>query len=153
MGGSYGLFGYLDDILALTGSIRHSGVRRRRLARGGLAANADSTYMDASFYLVRVTARPISHWPLRASRSTARRKKTISRDLCGGSCARLLHRRQRTLYCRQRDAGETKVNSYAFKERTEGTRLALRAAVGSLKSFNTRFGAYPYTSLMWSARL
>jgi len=41
--------------------------------------------------------------------------------------------------------GETKVNSYAFKERTERTRLALRAAINSLKSFDARLGTYPYT--------
>jgi hypothetical protein len=41
--------------------------------------------------------------------------------------------------------GETKVNSYAFEERTDGAKLALQYAVDALESFNARFGVYPYT--------
>jgi hypothetical protein len=33
--------------------------------------------------------------------------------------------------------GETKVNSYAFAERADGAKLALRQTVNALKSFNT----------------
>ncbi len=41
--------------------------------------------------------------------------------------------------------GATKVNSYAFKDRTEGSRAALRTAVNAIKSYSAHFGAYPYT--------
>jgi aminopeptidase N len=41
--------------------------------------------------------------------------------------------------------GETKVNSYAFAERAEHAKQALRVAVGALKIFDARFGPYPYT--------
>jgi aminopeptidase N len=41
--------------------------------------------------------------------------------------------------------GETKVNSHAFEERADGAKLALRHAADALRSYNTRFGLYPYT--------
>jgi aminopeptidase N len=44
-----------------------------------------------------------------------------------------------------RTVGETKVNSYAFTERADGARQALQHAADALKSFNARFGVYPYT--------
>ena len=41
--------------------------------------------------------------------------------------------------------GETTVNSYAIPERADGAELALEFATGALKSYNERFGPYPYT--------
>ena len=43
--------------------------------------------------------------------------------------------------------GRTTVRSYAFEERAAGAELALEYATRALKSFNARFGAYPYTEL------
>ncbi len=41
--------------------------------------------------------------------------------------------------------GETTINSYAFPEREEGAKLALKVATDALRSYNERFGIYPYT--------
>ncbi|HEC88776.1 MAG TPA: hypothetical protein ENI52_05620 [Thermoplasmata archaeon] len=41
--------------------------------------------------------------------------------------------------------GETTVNSYAFSEWEDGAELALQFAINALKSYNARFGTYPYT--------
>ena len=147
MGGSYGLFGYLDGILVLDGfypaipAYDDAGWHA-----GALPPNADSTYMDASFYLVRVTAP--ARLTLAASGIEINRERKENNQvvtLAAGPARDYYIAGSERFTVVSETLGETKVNSYAFKERTEGTRLALRAAVGSLKSFNTRFGAYPYT--------
>jgi hypothetical protein len=147
MGGNYGLFGYFNNILVLDGfypaipAYDDTGWHA-----GALPPNADSTYMDASFYLVRVAAP--------ANLTLAASGVEINRESKGNSqVVTFAAGPARDFYLAASDRfavvsetfGETKVNSYAFKERTEGARLALRAAIGSLKSFNTRLGAYPYT--------
>ncbi len=43
--------------------------------------------------------------------------------------------------------GETTVNSYAFPQRKEEAKSALKTAVSALKSYNERLGTYPYTEV------
>jgi aminopeptidase N len=45
----------------------------------------------------------------------------------------------------QETVGETTINSYALAPYSEYAQLALQVAVDSLRSFNRRFGPYPYT--------
>jgi len=41
--------------------------------------------------------------------------------------------------------GATTVNAYSFPERADGAELALKFATDAIRSFNQRFGVYPYT--------
>ncbi len=57
VGGNYGLFGYLNDILVLDGFYPAIPVYDERGWQAGqVPPNADTTFQDASFYVVRVTA-------------------------------------------------------------------------------------------------
>lgn len=147
MGGNYGLFGYFNDILVLDGFYPAIPVYDDKGWRAGaLPPNADSTYMDASFYLVRVTAP--ANLTIAATGIEVNRAKNGDSQVVTWAAGPA-----RDFYIAASDRftavsetlGETRINSYTFKERTEGTRLALRAAINSLKSFNARFGTYPYT--------
>lgn len=147
MGGNYGLFGYFNNILILDGFYPAIPVYDDKgWHAGAVPPNADSTYMDASFYLVRVSAP--ANLAIAASGIEINREKKDNNQVVTFAAGPA-----RDFYIAASDhfavvsetLGETKVNSYAFKEQTEGARVALRAAVGSLKSYAARFGTYPYT--------
>jgi hypothetical protein len=147
VGGSYGLFGYLDHILVLDGFYPAiPAYDERGWHAGKLPSNADSTYQDASFYVVRVTA-PAS-LTLVASGVQAERAEKDNQQVVTFAAGPV-----RDFYMAASDrftlisetTGETRVNSYAFKESVDGAKLALKTAVNAIKSFSARFGAYPYT--------
>src|SRR5512133_1569606 len=57
VGGNYGLFGYLNDILVLDGFYPAIPVYDDQGWHAGkVPPNADTTYQDASFYRVKVSA-------------------------------------------------------------------------------------------------
>jgi hypothetical protein len=102
---------------------------------GALPPNADSTYMDASFYLVRVTAP--AHLTIAATGIEINRDKKEDSQvvtIAAGPARDFYIAASDRFTAVSETYGGTQVNSYAFKERTEGTRLALRAAINSLKS-------------------
>ena len=147
MGGNYGLFGYFDNILVLDGFYPAIPVYDDKgWHAGALPPNADSTYMDASFYLVRVTT-PANLTIAATGVEINRAKKEDSQvvTFAAGPARDFYIAASDRFVAISETLGETKVNSYAFKERTEGARLALRAAISSLKSFDARLGTYPYT--------
>jgi hypothetical protein len=146
-GGNYGLFGYLDDILVLDGFYPAIPVfDQAGWHKGKLPPNSDTTFQDTSFYVVRVTA------PAAIKLISSGRQVDI--DANGGQqVVTFAAGPARDFYLAgstgftviSTTAGETRVNSYAFKSDTQGAQLALNTAVNALNSFNQRLGTYPYT--------
>ena len=146
-GGNYGLFGYLDQVLVLDGFYPAIPVYDEHGWHAGpLSPNADTTFQDASFYIVQVTA-PAS-LKLVASGVEVARTASGSRRVttfAAGPARDFYLAASEQLTVVSAQLGETQVNSYAFANRTEGAQLALRTAVAALKSYGARLGSYPYT--------
>lgn len=147
MGGNYGLLGHFNDVLVLDEFYPVIPVYDDNGWHvGKLPPNADEVYLDASFYVVRATA-PISLTVVASGRQVSRESSGNEQVLTFAIGP------ARDFYIAASDhytvvsqtVGETTVNSYAFKERTEGIQIALRTAVNALKSYGARLGPYPYT--------
>jgi aminopeptidase N len=152
MGGNYGLFGYFDDVLVLDTFYPVIPVYDDEGWYDGMPSpNGDITYFDASFYLVRLTA-PARLTVVASGIEVAREREAGKQVLtlaAGPARDFYLAASDRYTVVSER-VGETTVNSYVLRTRSpaaqkDGAKLALRYAVGALKSFNARFGAYPYT--------
>ena len=147
VGGNYGLFGYLNHILVLDGFYPAIPVYDEQGWHAGkVPPNADSTFQDASFYVVRVTA-PAS-LTLIASGIPVDRAQQDDRPVvtfAAGPARDFYMAASDRFVVVSETVGATRVNSYAFKDRTEGSQAALRTAVNAIKSFSARLGAYPYT--------
>jgi len=109
-------------------------------------ANADTSYNDAGFYLVRVTAPAALELvatgvAVEQERGSAAQTVTFAlgpaRDFFIAGSTRYVSRTVQL--------GETQVNSYALEGEEDAARVALDAAVNALRIFGKRFGAYPYT--------
>ncbi len=147
MGGNYGLFGYFDDVLVLDEAYPVIPVYDDEGWNAETPPpNADVTYLDASFYVVRVTA-PADVTLIASGVEVGRELQDDVQVLTFAAGP------VRDFYMAASDkftvvsdtVGETTVNSYAFTKQVEGADLALQYAVGALESFNARFGTYPYT--------
>lgn len=111
-------------------------------------ANADTSYNDASFYLVRVTAPAALELvatgvAVEQERGSAAQTVTFAlgpaRDFFIAGSTRYVSRTAQQ--------GETQVKSYALEGEENAAGVALDAAVNALRIFEQRFGAYPYTEL------
>jgi aminopeptidase N len=147
MGGNYGLFGYFDDVLVLDEFYPVIPVYDEEGWNVEVPPpNGDVTYFDASFYVVRVTAPSklvvVSSGVEFSGEQEA--DKQILTFVAGPVRDFYLAASDRYTVISE-TVGETKVNSYAFEERADGAKLALQYVTGALKSYNARFGTYPYT--------
>jgi len=147
MGGNYGLFGYFDDVLVLDEFYPVIPVYDDEGWNVEVPPpNGDVTYFDASFYVVRVTA------PARLTVVSSGVEVSDERE-ADKQVLTFAAGPARDFYLAASDrytvisetVGETEVNSYAFEERADGAKLALQYVTGALKSYNARFGTYPYT--------
>jgi hypothetical protein len=147
MGGNYGLFGYFDGVLVLDEFYPVIPVYDDEGWNVEVPPpNADVPYYDASFYLVHVTAP--AELTLVASGSDVGRDYEEGAQVvtfAAGPARGFYLAAAESLVVTSQVVGETTVNSYAFEEWGEGSDLALQVAVDALKSFNARFGTYPYT--------
>lgn len=147
LGGNYGLFAYLENILALDGFYPAIPVYDERGWHAGpLPPNADTTFQDTSFYVVRVTA-PAS-LVLVASGSQVDAVKQGDQQVvtfAAGPARDFYLAASPDFAVTSQTVGETKINSYALKGMTDGARAALEIAIKALESFNARFGSYPYS--------
>jgi aminopeptidase N len=147
MAGNYGLFGYFDDVLVLDEFYPvipvydDEGWNVEVPARHG-----DVTYYDASFYLVRVTA-PADLTVVASGTQVASEHETGSEILtfAAGPARDFYLAASEDYTVISETVGETMVNSYAFAERADGAKQVLQFATDALKSYNQRFGVYPYT--------
>lgn len=146
-GGNYGLFGYLEQVLVLDGFYPVIPVYDERGWHvGPLSPNADTTFQDASFYVVEVTA-PAA---LKLVASGVEVDRTVTdttqvTTFAAGPARDFYLAASEHFTVVSEQVGETRVNSYAFANRTEGAQLGLQTAVKALKSYSARLGHYPYT--------
>jgi aminopeptidase N len=149
MGGNYGLFGYFDNVLVLDEFYPVIPVYDDEGWNVEVPPpNADTSYFDASFYVVRVTA-PAKLTVVASGIEVGRESEGDNQVLTfAAGPARDFYLAASDRYTVvSKKVGETEINSYAFEERADGAKLALQYAVDALESFNARFGVYPYTEL------
>ena len=147
MSGNYGLFCYFEGVLALNEFYPvipvydDEGWNVEIPPRSG-----DLTYLDASFYLVRVTA-PAGLTVVASGVEIGREREGDNQilTLAVGPARDFYIVTSDRYTVTSKKVGETTVNSYAFPERADGAKLALQHAADAMASFNTRFGVYPYT--------
>jgi aminopeptidase N len=146
MGGNYGLFGYLDDVLVLDGFYPVIPVYDDEGWNVEVPPrNGDVTHFDTSFYLVRVTA-PASLAVVASGVEVGREYESNNQILtfAAGPARDFYLAASDDYTVVSRKVGETVVNSYALPGGTDEAKFALRVARDALKSFNERFGVYPY---------
>jgi hypothetical protein len=143
----FGMIGHLSDIVVLDKFYPvipvHEGGSWRLDA---CQEDGDQGYLDASFYLLRVTA-PGDH-AIVATGIEIDRAETGDRQIVTYAAGPV-----REFYLAASDAftvvsdtlEETVVRSYASRKRAPGGRRALEYALDALKSFSARLGPYPYT--------
>ncbi len=147
MAGNYGLFGYFDKVLVLDKFYPVIPVYDDEGWNVEVVPpNGDLSYFDASFYLVRVTG-PADLTVVASGAEVGREYKGEEQVLtfAAGPVRDFYLAASDNYTVVSETVGETQVNSYAFTERGEGAELALEFGVGSLRSYNERFGTYPYT--------
>ncbi len=147
MGGNYGLFGYFDGVLVLDEFYPVIPVYDDEGWNVEVPPpNGDVTYFDASFYRVRVTA-PANLKVVASGVEIAREQAGDHQSLtfAAGPARDFYLAASENYTLVSETVGETTVNSYTFPEWKDGAGLALQFATGALKSFNQRFGVYPYT--------
>lgn len=148
LGGSYGLLSYLNGVLAL------DSVYPSIPAFGPLGwysqpppQNADLTFNDAAFYLVRVTA-PVN-LTLVASGSEVEREaiddtQVVLYALGPGRDFYIAGSEDYEKWSLTTSTGVV-VNSYAPADLEPSAQLALETARDAIEIYTNRFGAYPYS--------
>jgi hypothetical protein len=147
MAGNYGLFGYFDNVLVLDEFYPVIPVYDDEGWNVEVPpSNGDWSYSDASFYLVRVTG-PADLMVVASGTGVGREHEGEKQVLtfAAGPARDFYLAASDNYTVVSETVGETRVNSYAFTERAEGAGLALEFGVGALRSYNERFGTYPYT--------
>jgi hypothetical protein len=147
MTGNYGLFGYFEEVLVLDGFYPVIPVYDDEGWNvEDPPPNGDLTYYDASFYLVRVTA-PAELTLVASGIETGREDSGESQTVsfAAGPARDFYLAASERFTVVSGMVGETRVNSYAFPERIEGAKVALRVTIAALESFGQRLGTYPYT--------
>ena len=144
--GNYGVFGYLDGVLVLdtfypvVSVFDDEGWKIRDLHSVG-----DLTFLDTSFYLVRVSAP--SDLDLVASGSEVDRGQAGGNQeviFAAGPARDFYLAAAPDLEKRSARAGETQINSFGRSSDVEGAEQALQAARDALALFAERIGPYPY---------
>lgn len=143
----YGLFGYFDDMLLLHECYPVIPVYDDEGWNVEFPSPfADVTYLDASFYLVRVTA--LADLTVVASGFEVSREQQVDDQVltfAAGPSRDFYLAASENYTVVSETVGETTVNSYALPERMEGAELALQQTADALESYSARFGVYPYT--------
>ena len=149
MGGNYGLYSYIDGILALDQFLPIIPVYDDEGWNvEDPPHNADMAYNDAAFFEVTVDA-PAglalagSGVEISAGKSGDRRQVTF----IGGPQRDFYLAAGADLQCVTAKVGDTTVNSYFLEEYRDSGEMVLETARHALESYGQRFGTYPYTEL------
>lgn len=145
----YGLFGYTEDILALSQCLPIIAVYDEAGWRADLPPTyGDLTHADSSFYLVRITAP--SDLSLAASGITIERMQMNSEQqviFAAGPVREFYLAASPRYTVLTEQVGEITINSYAPVEYAAGAGIALTYAIEALQFYEHTFGLYPYTEL------
>ena len=149
MGDYYGLFGYFEDVLVLDTFYPMIPVYDDEGWNAAVPQmNGDLTYNDAAFYLVRVHA-PVD---LVVVASGVRLQRTVADDtqtltFANGPARDFYLAASEKFTVISEKVGDTTINSYAFPEWQENSKVVLQTSVSALRNFNSRFGTYPYSEM------
>jgi hypothetical protein len=149
LAGSTGLFGYFNSILTLDCFYPVIPVNDDSGWHIGPApGSGDHTFLDTSFYLVRVRA-PASLTLAASGVETARSVDGADQVVTfAAGPARDFFLAGSDKYAKVSAAsGETTINSYYLPGLEGGADTALKTAAEALETFNRRLGEYPYTEL------
>jgi aminopeptidase N len=145
----YGLLSYTNDILALDTPYASIPVYN---AEGWNVetppTNADTSFNDASFYLVRVSAP--ANVKLVATGVDVVREAEGDRQvvtMAQGPARDFFVAASPDYTITTTQVGETRVNSYALPGEETAQANALQAAATAIQIFSQRFGPYPYSEL------
>jgi len=149
MGDYYGLFGYFEDVLVLDTFYPMIPVYDDEGWNADVPQiNGDLTYNDAAFYLVRVHA-PVD---LVVVASGVRLQRTVADDtqtltFANGPARDFYLAASERFTVISEKVGDTTINSFAFPEWQENSKVVLQSSANALRSFNSRFGTYPYSEM------
>lgn len=146
-GSNYGVFASIDGVLALAHFYPQVAAYDAEGWDIGIpSGNADVTYSDSSFYLVRITA-PADQVMMTSGiitgSETAGGRQTLT--VASGPTRDFYIAGSDRYVVSSETIGETTVKSYGFPEFTERVELALDYVVAAMESFGNRFGRYPFT--------
>ncbi len=149
MGDYYGLFGYFEDVMVLDTFYPMIPVYDDEGWNAAVPQiNGDLTYNDAAFYLVQV------HSPAEVVvvASGIRLQRTVAGDIqtltfANGPARDFYLAASERFTVISEKVGDTTINSYAFPEWKENSRVVLQSSANALRSFNSRFGTYPYSEM------
>lgn len=146
---NYGLFGYFEGVLVLDSFYPvipvydHTGWNVQYPP-----PNADTSFFDASFYVVRVSAPEklvVVASGIRVDQQREGNRQVVT--FAAGPARDFYLAASERFVVVSDTIGETTINSYAFAERKPGVQSALKIAKDALGVFNARLGEYPYTEL------
>ncbi len=147
MSGNYGLFGSFDDITVLQEFYPLIPVYDDEGWNAEIPPEqGDVTYLDPSYYLVRVRAP--AEMELVTSGTTLAESQEDDRKsiIFAAGPARDIYIAGSDRFKKvSENIGDVQVNSYAFDDLKPGSEQALEYAIDSIASFNQRFGQYPYS--------
>ena len=145
----YGLLGFFEDVLVLDTFYPMIPVYDDEGWNASVPQiNGDLTYNDAAFYLVRVHA-PVD---LVVVASGVRLQRTVAGDtqtitFANGPARDFYLAASERFTVISEKVGDTTINSYTFPEWQENSKVVLQSSVNALRSFNSRFGTYPYSEM------
>ena len=146
-GSNYGVFATIDEVMALAHFYPQIAVYDDQGWNIEVPPpNADVTYADTAFYLVRVTA-PAEQVLVASGVEIDRQELGDSQvtTFAAGPARDFYIASSDDYVVTSRQVGETTINSYGFPEFAEHNTLAVEYAAGAMESFNVRFGLYPFT--------
>jgi hypothetical protein len=147
MSGNYGLYGSFDEVLVLNSFLPiipvydDDGWDVEVPSRQG-----DVSYLDASYFLVRVIAPEEVQIVSSGVEVYAVSMHERQAHLLAAGPARDFYMAASTTWQKvEEQVNGLVVNSYAPPDKMEGALLALEAAARALASYSERFGSYPYS--------
>ncbi|MEO8354941.1 MAG: M1 family metallopeptidase [Chloroflexota bacterium] len=144
---NYGVLAYYDDVLALAHAYPMIAVYDDEGWNAEIPPQAgDVTYVDVSFYIVKVSA-PNGLTLVTSGSELSRSEDGQTQTLTVASGpARDFYLAASPLYEETSQTfGEVTVRSYAPKESKDGGKMALDVAAKAIEVFNRHYAPYPYT--------
>ncbi len=146
---NYGVLAYYDDVLALAHAYPMICVYDDEGWNAEIPPqDGDVTYVDASFYIVRINAPKgltLVTSGQRVSSSEAGQVQTM--DVASGPARDFYLAASPKYHEVSTTLGEVTIHSYAPKELKDGANMTLAVAVRAIDIYSKRYASYPYTEL------